>query len=145
MVSAPPLRFRADNAAYFDSHLKVAAVAMAGAMGALWVIGDPNVWAGAVAGLAAIAFRGWFLAAEELQAVWEIRGDELLGPGDRHVPLCQIERTRTLGSFVQVITQAGDKHLIKYQADPAATIAALRRAQAVSAIPARTRPNDHAV
>ena len=34
-----------------------------------------------------------------------------------------------MGSFVQVITRSGDKHLIKYQADPGATIAALRRAQ----------------
>jgi len=39
------------------------------------------------------------------------------------------ENVRAMGSFVQVITRTGDKHLIKYQGDPAATIAALNAAR----------------
>ena len=132
MVEAPPLRFRADRATYFRSHTRLAAIAMGGAMGVLWLIGDPNIWTGAVAGLGAMALRGWFLASEELGVTWEVRDGYLLGPQDRRIALANIETIRSMGSFVQLITRDGQKHLIKYQADAGATIAALRRAQAAS-------------
>lgn len=101
---------------------------MAGAMAVLWLIGDPNIWIGAVAGLGAITLRGWFLASEELTAVWEINNGILTGPMERRIPLDQIETVRSMASFVQIITHTGDKHLIKYQADPAATITVIERA-----------------
>lgn len=125
----PATRFFPDRNAYIQSHIRLAALCMAGAMAVLWVIGDPHLWAGAIAGLGAIAFRGWFLASEELTAEWEISGGQLTGPAGRTVPLAQIETVRSLGSFVQVVTTSGDKYLIKYQADPAATIAAIERAR----------------
>jgi hypothetical protein len=124
-----PVRFPADRGAYVRSNTKLAALCMAGAMAVLWLIGDPNIWVGAVAGLAAIALRAWYLASEDLAAVWEITGDALIGPQGRHVPLDQIETLRSMASFVQVVTRDGHKHLIKYQADPAATIAAIERAR----------------
>ncbi len=94
----------------------------------LWLIGNPYVWTGAPAGLAAIGIRAWYLASEELVANWEMSGTTLTGPGPRNVPLNQIEAVKTMGSFVQIVTKGGDKHLIKYQADPAATKAAIERA-----------------
>ena len=121
-------RFPADRQAYIRSHTWLAAVGMAGAMVVLWAIGSPHVWTGAPAGLAAIALRGWYLASEELAAEWQIEGGALIGPGQRSVPLGDIAEVKTLGSFVQVITRGGDKHLIKYQADPDATKAAIERA-----------------
>lgn len=121
-------RFTADRTAYLRSHAWLAALGMGGAMGVLWLMGNPYVWTGAVAGLGAVALRGWYLASEELNVVWEIDGDRLTGPAGRKIPLSQIKTVRTLGSFVQVITNSGDKHLIKYQADPAATVAAIQRA-----------------
>ncbi|MDK3072239.1 hypothetical protein QO034_03875 [Sedimentitalea sp. JM2-8] len=120
-------RFTADRQAYVQSHVTLAAVAMALAMLILWLIGSPHVWTGAVAGLAAVAFRGWFLASEALAETWELDGDTLTGPGGRRVPFDQIETLRSMGRFVQIITKGGDKHLIKYQADPAATIATIER------------------
>lgn len=134
-MSEAPVRFKTDRAVYFESHLKLAALAMGGAMLVLWLAGNPNVWIGAAAGLGAIALRGWYLRAQDLSAVWELRDGLLTGPGGRRVPLDQIETLRRIGSFVQVVTRSGDRYLIKYQADPAATIAALRRAQ-------NTRPKD---
>lgn len=121
-------RFSADRDAYLRSHAWLAALGMAGAMAILWIAGNPYVWTGAPAGLAAIVLRGWYLASEELTAIWEIEDDTLTGPGPRTIPLDQIAAVRTLGSFVQVITSSGDKHLIKYQSDPAATRAAIERA-----------------
>lgn len=128
-MSGAPVRFTADRTAYIRSHTKLAALSMAGAMMVLWLIGDPNIWVGAVAGLGAIALRGWFMASEELASVWEIRDGVLTGPLERRIPVDQIKTVRSMASFVQIITQSGDKHLIKYQADPAATVTAIERAR----------------
>jgi len=123
-------RFTADRGAYVRTNAWLAAVAMGGAMAVLWAMGNAHVWTGAVAGLAAIGVRAWYLASEELAAVWELEGGTLTGPGGRQVPLNQVQTVRKMGSFVQVVTRGGDKHLIKYQADPGATAAAIERAAA---------------
>ena len=120
--------FRPDRATYIRDHAWLAAVAMAGAMAVLWAIGSPHVWTGAVAGLAAVAFRAWFLASEELAVEWRIEDGTLAGPQGRSVPLSEIAELRTLGSAVQVVTRGGDKHLIKYLADREAARAAIERA-----------------
>ncbi|TDE39784.1 hypothetical protein [Antarcticimicrobium sediminis] len=123
-------QFTADRSAYLRTNAWLAALAMTSAMALLWVMGNAHVWTGAVAGLAAIIVRGWYLASEELTAVWEMDGERITGPGGRQVSLDQISKVRKMGSFVQVITRNGDKHLIKYQADPDATVAAIERAAA---------------
>lgn len=125
-----PIRFLPSRDAYLRSHAKLAALAMAAAMFVLWLMDDPNIWVGAIAGLGAIAVRGWYLASEEMAAVWELDTTALHGPGERHVPLAQIARLRRMGSFVQIVTNSGDKHLIKFQADPDATIRTIERARA---------------
>ena len=120
--------FPADRTAYIRSHTWMAAAAMGGAMLVLWLMDNPYVWTGAPAGLAAIVLRGWYLASEELNFVWAIEGSDLVGPGERRVALSNIEKVNTMGSYVQIVTKTGDKHLIKYQADAAATKAAIERA-----------------
>lgn len=120
-------RFVADRQAYIRSHTWLAAFGMGGAMLVLWLIGNPYFWTGAPAGLAAIAMRGWYLASEELSVVWEIENGALISE-PRRIPLHQIDAVNTMGSFVQIVTKTGDKYLIKYQADPAATKAEIERA-----------------
>lgn len=110
---------RPDRATYLRAHAWMAAVAMAGGMAVLWVMGNPHVWAGAIGGLAAIAVRGWYLASEELAVEWHLTRDRLTGPGWRDMALADIDKVRSLGSTVQVVTVSGDKHLLKYLADPA--------------------------
>lgn len=122
--------FTPNRDAYIRSHVRLSAMAMAGAMAVLWLLDDPNIWVGAVAGLGAIGLRGWYLSSEELAVRWVMEDGALSGPGERHVPLSQIAQVRHMGSFVQIITTGGDKHLIKYQADPAATAAAIDAARA---------------
>ena len=123
-----PVTFLPDKRAYVRTNAWVAALAMAGAMVILWLIGNPYIWTGAPAGLAAIGLRAWYLASEELVAKWEIKDTTLIGPGPRKVALNQIGTVNTMGSFVQIVTKGGDKYLIKYQADPTATKAAIERA-----------------
>lgn len=117
------MRFAPDRRTYIQSHWTLAALAMAGGMLILWTMGNPHVWTGAVGGLAAVGIRGWYLMDEELGHVWELADGALNGPGGRAVPLDQIAKARKLGSAVQLITKSGDKHLIKFQADPEATVA----------------------
>ncbi|QBF33554.1 hypothetical protein [Thalassococcus sp. S3] len=121
--------FRPDRATYVRAHAWMAAIGMAGAMVVLWLIGSPHIWTGALAGLAAIGLRGWYLASEELAAEWAIDGNALTGPGDQRVPLSSIAQVRTMGGYVQVITESGSKYLIKYQSDPAATKSSIEGAR----------------
>jgi hypothetical protein len=120
--------FPPDRSAYIRAHAWMAALAMAAGMLILWIMGNPDVWTGAVGGLAAIALRGWYVASEELTAIWQLQDGVLAGPMERRVPLAEVETVRSMGSYVQIITQSGDKHLIKYQADAPATVAALKLA-----------------
>jgi hypothetical protein len=71
----------------------------------------------------AIGARAAYLASEALAEVWRLTDRRLLGPGGRSIPLAQIRSARAFLGAVQITTTAGDRHLIKYQADPAATVA----------------------
>lgn len=110
--------FRPDREIYLRDHIVMASIAMGGAMLVLWIAHNPHVWTGAVAGFAAIAIRGWYMASEELARVWVLR-DGTLRCGPFEVPLGQIDRARPILSAVQIVTHAGDKHLIKYLKAPA--------------------------
>jgi len=122
-VPAPPgepvrERFRPDRETYIRDHLWIAALGMVGATLVLYLMGNGEPWVGAIAALLAVAVRGTYLLSEEMGHVWELTESALRGPGGRHVPLAAIRAVRTLGSAVQIVTTAGDKHLIKFQAEP---------------------------
>jgi hypothetical protein len=119
--------FRPDRATYVRTNTWMAVAAMAGGMFVLWILGNPYVWTGAIGGLAAVAVRSFYLMSEELAVVCTLSNQRLMGPFERRISLGNIKELKTLGSFAQVITHSGDKHLIKYQAPPADTIAAIKR------------------
>lgn len=127
--------FAADRGTYWRDHAWMAAAAMALGMAILWAIGNPHVWTGAVGGLAAIAIRAGYVASDELAARWDLTDRRLLGPGGRAVRLDRIKTLNRLGSAVQIVTDTGDKHLIKYQPDGAATRARIEQAMAGKATP----------
>ena len=124
-------RFLADRGTYIRDHAWMAVVAMAAGMLILWVIGNPHVWTGAIGGLAAILVRGGYVASDELAARWDLTDRRLLGPQTRAVRLSEIAQVRGLGSAVQVITQSGDKHLLKYLADRQAVATQIKSAAAI--------------
>ncbi|WP_257893424.1 hypothetical protein [Gymnodinialimonas phycosphaerae] len=122
-------QFHPDRATYWRTNAWMAAIAMAIGMAILWLIGNPHVWTGAVGGLFAIAVRAFYLASDELKQHWDLTNQRLLGPGGREVELGQIAEVRTILGMVQIITQAGDKHLIKNQAAPEQAIAQIEAAR----------------
>ena len=71
----------------------------------------------------AIGARAAYLASEALSEVWRLTDRRLLGPGGRAIPLSTLQSARAFFGSVQITTTSGDRHLIKYQADPAATAA----------------------
>ena len=119
--------FQGERANYIRTNTWIAAGAMAVGMGILWAVGNPYVWTGAVGGLAAVIVRAGYLMSDELAVRWNLTTQRLLGPGGRAISLSNIAELNKLGSFVQVVTKTGDKHLIKYQADPRATMATIER------------------
>ncbi len=114
--------FSPDRDTYIKTHKIMGVVAMALGFGVLWIAGNPHAWTGLVGGAAAVALRGWYLKDEELGHDWVMGGGALNGPGGRRVFLADLVKVKSIGSAVQLINTAGDKHLIKFQADPEATI-----------------------
>ena len=122
--------FRGDRMTYWREMAWLAAIAMVLGMVVLWLIGNPHVWTGGVGGLAAIAMRAFYLASDDLKTRWDLTDQRLLGPGDRDIALSNITTVRPFLSAVQIVTAGGDKHLIKYQADRDAVVAAIQQASA---------------
>jgi hypothetical protein len=117
--------FRANVRAYWQGHLILAVIlGLTAGLVLLWQ-GNPYPVAGPVGAAIAIGARAAYLASEALTETWRLTDRRLLGPGGRAIPLAQVQTARPFLGAVQVVTAAGDKHLIKYQADPAATAARL--------------------
>ncbi len=115
------VEFRADRIAYWRSHLIMAVVLGAAAgLFLLWQ-GNPYPVAGPLGAVLAIGARAAYLASEALAEVWRLTDRRLLGPGGRAIPLAQVRSAKPFLGSVQITTTTGDRHLIKYQADPAAT------------------------
>jgi hypothetical protein len=87
--------------------------------------GNPDPWVGPVAAALAMGARAAYIRSEAMAEVWRLTNRRLLGPGGRIVPLSSLKLVRPFLGAVQLVTQAGDKHLIKYQADAVATVAAI--------------------
>ncbi|WP_160147746.1 hypothetical protein [Tabrizicola flagellatus] len=115
--------FPADRTAYWRSHLVMAVVL--GAAAGLFLIwqGNPYPVAGPLGAAIAIGARAAFLASEALGETWRLTDRRLLGPGGRAIPLAELQSARPFLGAVQITTATGDRHLVKYQADPAATAA----------------------
>lgn len=126
--------FHADRIAYWRGHL-ILAVVLGTAAGVflIWQ-GNPYPIAGPFGAVLAIGARAAYLASEALAETWRLTDRRLLGPGGRAIGRPQIRDARAFLGAVQVTTTSGDRHLIKYQADPAATAA---RILARPRIPAR--------
>ena len=80
--------------------------------------------------MAAIAVRAFYLSSDDLKVRWDLTDQRILGPGDRDIALYDITHIRPFLSAVQIVTGSGEKHLIKFQADREAVVAAIQQASA---------------
>ncbi|WP_051294516.1 hypothetical protein [Gemmobacter nectariphilus] len=124
--------FRADRVAYWRGHLVMAVLGGALAGLALLAMGNGTPWVGPLGAALAVGVRGAYLASEVLGLRWQLTDRRLILPGGRAFRLRDIVTVRKFLGDVQVITRQGDKHLIKYQPDAAAVIAAIDRARAAA-------------
>ena len=119
----------ADRASYWRSHGIMAVLGGFIAGLALVALDNPTPWVGPVAAVLAMGARGWYLSSEALAYMWRLTDQRLQGPGGRDIPLPQIKTARPFLGDVQVVTHSGDKHLMKYMADPPAIVTAIAAAQ----------------
>lgn len=118
-----------DITAYWRAHgiMALAGGVVAGVV--LVYLKNPDPWVGPIAAVLAIGARAAYLRSESLADTWRLTNRRLLGPGGRIVPLSSLKQARPFLGAVQLITKAGDKHLIKYQAHAAAVVAAIEKAR----------------
>ena len=61
---------------------------------------------------------------------WQLTDRRLIGPQGKEVMLLQIALVRSLMGDVQIVSQSGDKHLIRHLAEAAPVVAAIESAKA---------------
>lgn len=118
-------RFTGNRTTYIKEHIMLAAIGAVGATAVLMAMGNPHAWTGAVGALIAIAVRGVYVASEQIGMTWQLTDKRLIAPTGMSVKRGDIDKVRTIFSAAQVVTTAGEKYMIKYQADPAATAATI--------------------
>jgi hypothetical protein len=119
----------ADPGTYWKNHLILAVIGGVVAGLVLVWMGNGDPWVGPVAALLAVGVRAAYLRSEAMAAEWRVTDRRLIGPGGRQIGLAEVATVRPFFGDVQVVTNGGDKHLIKYQADAAATIATITDAR----------------
>jgi len=121
--------FTPDRGAYWRAHV-IMAVALGAAVGLflLWQ-GNPYPVMGPIGAALAIAVRAGYVASEALSDLWYLTDRRLIGPRGISLPRAQIRSARPFLGSVQVTTTTGDRHLIKYLADPAADAARIAAAR----------------
>lgn len=120
---------RSDRSRYWRDHALLALLGMVGCGAVLWLIGSEHVAIGSLGAVLALAVRGLYLASEQLKSVWVLTDRRLVLPSGGSVMLLEMQTIRTLMGDMQVITRAGDKHLVKHLADPAGTVALIEQAR----------------
>lgn len=119
-----------DRARYWRDTAILALVGMAAVGVVLLLIGSPHAAIGALGAPLAVGARAAYLASETLGTRWWLTSQRLLLPGGRAVGLREVETVRRLLGDVQIVTRAGDKHLMKHIANPEALVADITAARA---------------
>ena len=122
MSNTETIHITANNATYIREHVILAVLGAALMTSYLILTGTPSPWVGVVGAFAAIGIRGFYLQKEQLGYVWVLADNSLTLPNGTVIPLGNVKAVRGIFSAVQVITNDGDKHLIKYQSDRAGVI-----------------------
>ncbi len=124
-----PIVFSADRQTYIRDHIVMALVGSVGMTAILYAVGNPFPWVGVAGSVIAISVRGFFIMSETLGFRWQLTAQNLSFPGERTIPLSQIKTVRSMLSAVQIVTDSGEKFLIRFQQDPQDTVARIQAMQ----------------
>lgn len=124
-------RFQGNRTTYIKEHVMLAALGSVLMVVILMAMGNAHAWTGVVGAVAAIAIRGVYLIKEQTGFIWTLTNRRLIGPTGSAILLDNITTVNTIFTAAQVVTIAGDKHMLKYQADAKATKAQIDRARGV--------------
>lgn len=130
MTDTAVATFSGHRTTYIKEHVMLAAIGSVAAVAVLMATGNDHAWTGIVGAVAAIGVRGVYVASEQIGQVWTLTRTELISPTGHRIARAEIDKVRTIFSAAQVITRSGDKYMIKYQSDPAATAATILGAPA---------------
>ncbi|MFD2172696.1 MULTISPECIES: hypothetical protein [Rhodobacter] len=99
----------------------------------IWLGKLDQVLVAVIAILVGMALRALYFRSEAFARRWQLTDRRLIGPQGRQVMLLEIETVRALMGDVQIVTKAGDKHLIRHLAEAAPVMAAIEAARAARA------------
>lgn len=128
MEASETARFKGHKTVFIRVQVVMALVGATLITGGLYLAGNPDWWVGIVGSFAGIAMRGYYIADEQLGFAWVLTKTHLISPSERAIGLGEIKAVRSVLGSVQVITSDGEKHLIKYQAEPEKVIAEINGA-----------------
>lgn len=112
--------FTPDAKTYWRGHVIMALVLGLAAGAVLLYRGDPWPIMGPVGAVLAIGIRAFYLKSEALADIWHLTDRRLIGPRGITLPLSSIKQARAAFGAVQITMASGERHLMKYMADPAA-------------------------
>ena len=122
MSDPSTVRIMSNRDTYIREHVILAILGGVLMTGYLALTESSSLWVGVVGAFAAIGIRGFYLYKEQLENVWVLTEQSLTLPNGTTIPLGEIKAVRGIFSAVQVVTNDGDKHLIRYQSDRAGVI-----------------------
>ncbi len=123
VFGADPRRYWYDTAVLAGIGIVLVSAAL------VWMGHTDQIAVAAVAIAAGMALRALYFRSEAFARRWQLTDRRLVGPQGRQVMLLEIAAVRRLMGDVQIVTKAGDKHLIKHLADSAAVSAAIEAAR----------------
>lgn len=122
--------FAPDKARYWRDHINMGGIALVAVTVLLFAFGRGHtIWAGVLGVFLALGFRALFLKSEVFARRWQLTDRRLIGPQGRQVFLLEIKEMRKLWGDVQIVTNGGDKHLIKHLADAQGAVDAIEVAR----------------
>lgn len=123
--------FEADHKRYWYDTAVLAGLGIVLVGAVLAWTGKPGQIAVAALAIAAgMALRALYFRSEAFARRWQLTDRRLIGPQGRQVMLLELAAVRRLFGDVQLLTKAGDKHLIKHLANSAEVMAQIEAAKA---------------
>ncbi|MCE5974685.1 hypothetical protein LZA78_14445 [Sinirhodobacter sp. WL0062] len=123
--------FLADNRRYWVDHVLLGVIGIVLVSAILLYMGKADQIAIAAVAIAiGMAARAAWFRSEAFARRWQLTDRRLIGPQGRQVMLLEIKTVRRLMGDVQIVTNAGAKHLIRHLADSEPVLAAIEAARA---------------